>query len=172
MLKTQQDCAHQFLNMSDPSKSHQRLGNKSQRAVFLNQTLKRTNKAPGIRPQGYYRCLMWHYFVVWLGPGSPHIRWGWYGAMAHRFSGLIYLYFSPQRETSIINRTKTPTTGWAESFMGVTREERQQMKCNCNGSRGAGLVCRRHWCVCERERKRKWTGQTWGNEGVNERLRS
>lgn len=113
----------------------------------------------------------WSYFVVWLGPWGPH-QVGWYGATAPGFSGLICLYFSPQRETGIINRTQTPTTGWTESFRGVTREERQQMKCNCNGSRGAGLVCRSHWCVCERGRKIEWTGQTWGNEGVNERHRS
>lgn len=109
------------------------------------------------------------YFVVWLGLWGSH-QLGWYGAAAPGFSGLICLYFSPQRETGIINRTQTPTMGWTESFRGATREERQQMKCNCNESRGAGLVGRRHWC--ERERKRKWTGQTWGNEGVNERHRS
>lgn len=111
------------------------------------------------------------YFVVWLGPWGPH-QLGRYGATAPGFSGPICLYLSPQRETGIINRTPTPTMGWTESFRGATREERQQMKCNCNESREAGPVCWRHWCVRERERKREWTGQTWGNEGVNERHRS
>lgn len=110
----------------------------------------------------------WGYFVIWLGPWGPHqVRWYW--AMTPGFSGLICLYFAPHRETGIINRTLTPTAGWTVSFRGATREERQQMKCNCNGSTGAKLVCWRHWCVWEREGMREWTGQTGGNEGVNER---
>lgn len=109
-------------------------------------------------------------FAVWLGPSGPH-QLRWCGATAPAFSGLICLYTSPQRETGIINRTQTPTTGRTESFRGATREERQQMKCNCNGSREAGLACRSHWCVWETERE--WTGpdmREWGSKWKTQKL--
>lgn len=118
-----------------------------------------------IGPVGHHQRT-WKHLVVWLGPWGPH-QVGWYGATARRFSGLICLYLSPQRETGIINRTQTPTTGWTESFRGATREERQQMKCNCSGSRGAGLPCRRHWCVCEgekNERMNRADEREWGSK--------
>lgn len=105
-----------------------------------------------------------------FGPAGRH-QLRWCEAAAPDSSGLICPYSAPQRETGIINRSQTPTTGRTESFRGATREERQQMKCNCNGSREAGLACWSHWCVWERWKE--WAGpdvREWGSKWKTQRL--